>query len=286
MSEENNETEEGVHEYGGSSTFEDMEAARNRPPRTNLNEIKVEDEDVDEDFRGKSVAEIIEQAKRLKKAVEISETARLALQNSQEALTSSRQAPPPAAPAAPAPEPELNDEQLQALFDESPRKYHEYLNQQSEKRILSTLKSQIAPVLGSSADLALRDAERRYPDEFAAFGKEMKEFISRMPDKSALAQEGAIDELVDWQRGKHWKKFDEYRQSKAGNGLNDARKQMAEETPSDFARTPQVTRQNGGGGRRVQLDQVQREVAAAMGLSEEQYAEGLTPSQRTRGRNA
>lgn len=269
------EQDDGALLYGSSETLDDIGQRLATPAPTDFTKITLDGDEIPENLRGKSVTELLSQVSRLGDALRISEESRIALKNSQEALDAARSKPTSAPPPAPAPEPELNDEQLQALFDESPRKYHDYIQQQSEKRIMNQLKGQLAPVVGNSADMTVRDAKNRYVDEFAAFGKEIQDFISQMPDRSALAQPGAMDELMDWMRGKHWKKFQEHLASKGGNGLEDARHEMGSQTPQGFERSP-APRKNGGRSA-VQLDDTMKEIARALGVSEADYAASLTP---------
>ena len=281
---DNNEQDEEADEYGGNSvTFEEMEAARNQPAATDFSKITLDGDEIPEGLRGKSVSELLQQVSGLQKAVQISESARLALQNSQEALTAARSAPAPAPQPAPTPEPELTDEQLDALYQESPRKYHDYLSAQQEKRILGKIQGVIGPVLGSSADLVIRDPQNRYPDEFASIGTEIQNFVSSMPDKSTLANPGAMDDLVAYMRGKHITKYLAHIQAKNGGGLEEARESLRRETPPELSRTSTpIARTNGGKGK-IQLDETAREVARAMGLTDEQYIEGMVPSRGRRG---
>lgn len=276
MSERDEEQTEGGVEYGSSEDLESIGQRLSTPSPTDFSKITLDGDEIPENLRGKSVADLIETQKRLAEGLRISEESRLALKNSQEALEATRRGPAPAPAPAPVPEPELNDEQLQALFDESPRKYQDYLHAQSEKRIARQLQAQLAPVVGNTTEMVVRDARNRYPDEFAAFGKEMQDFISQMPNKDALAAPGAVDELVDWMRGKHWKKFQERLASKNGGGLEDARDELRSQTPQGFERQPQAKPKNGGRGP-IQLDDTMKEIARALGVSEEDYAKSLTP---------
>lgn len=276
MSERDQNQDDGAVEYGSSETLDEIGKRLETPTPTDFSKVTLDGEDIPEDLRGKSVTDLLGQISRQQEALRVSEEARLALKNSQEALEIARGRTTPPPPPAPVPDPELNDEQLQALFDESPRKYQEYLQQQTEKRLARQFQAQLAPVVGNSTDMALRDAQNRYPDEFAAFGKEIQAFISQMPDKSALAAPGAIDELMDWQRGKNWKKFQEHIASKNGGGLRDAQNDLRDQTPQGFERTPAAPKKNGGRGP-VQLDDTMKEIARALGVSEEDYAKSLTP---------
>jgi len=274
MSEENQETGSGGSEL---YTFDDMEKHYATPTPTDLSQVKLDGDEVPETLRGKSVKDLLELNNRQQEALRISEEARLALKNSQEALESSRSpAPAPVQPPAPQAEPELTDEQLDELFQNSPRKYHEYMADRAEKRVLSRVQGLISPVVGNTTDMAIRDAERRFPDEFAAFGKEIRNWISGLPDKTVLGAPGAMDEAMDYLRGKHWKKFQEHQNSKQDGGLEAARRQLAEETPTDLNRgTPKP--QNGSRKTGpVQLDQTMKDIADALGISHEDYAKGIT----------
>ena len=276
MSERDQNQDEGAVEYGSSETLDEIGKRLETPTPTDFSKVTLDGEDIPEDLRGKSVTDLLGQISRQQEALRVSEEARLALKNSQEALEIARGRTVPPPPPAPVPDPELNDEQLQALFDESPRKYQEYLQQQTEKRLTRQFQAQLAPVVGNSAEMAVRDARNRYPDEFAAFGKEMQDFISQMPDKNPLSAPGAMDELVDWMRGKHWKKFQEHIASKNGGGLRDAQNDLRDQTPQGFERTPTAPKKTGGRGP-VQLDDTMKEIARALGVSEEDYAKSLTP---------
>lgn len=284
---DDNEEGTGEFEYSderslGGHDFTDLEESSGRQPKPKASEFVIDDEEAPEDLRGKSAADVLAELKRAREALRISEDARLALVNSQEALTDARKAPVAAPIAAPDPDPELTDEQLDALYEESPRKHAEYLQQRTETRLMRAVEQRVAPLAGSSSALMLRDAESRYPDEFAVFGKDIQNFISSMPDKSALSNPKAMDDLVDYMRGKNYKKFEEYRLNKNKGDIDEARDSMRRETPPGFERQPRLVGGSGGGGRKggVQLDQTQREVAAALGLSEAEYAEGIPANQR------
>jgi hypothetical protein len=268
------ENNEGAVEYGGSNdSIEEFGQRFSTPTPQDLSQIKLEGDTIPENLRGKSVSDVLAEQARLRQALQLSEDARLALKNSQEAVTSANRAPAPAAPPAPVPEQELNEEQLQELFDQNPRKYQDYLTQRTEQRLMRAVQGSIAPVVNSSADLVLRDAQNRFPDEFAAFGEDIQSFISALPDKSSLANPGAMGELMDYMRGKHWQKFSRHLAQKSGGRLEDVRQELGNQTPSDFSNSPQPPRQRGGS---VQLDDTMKQIADALGVSYEDYAKGLT----------
>ena len=282
MSERNEETQEseGVIEYGSREDLDEIGQRYATPTPTDYSKVTLDGEDIPEAFRGKSVSDLVTTISRLGDALKVSEDARVALKTSSEALAEARRAPPPAAPPpAPQPDPELNDEQLQALYDESPRKYQDYLAQQSERRMTRMMQGYLAPVVGNSADMALREARQRFPEEFVAFGKDIEKFVSEMPDKNILATPGAVDQMMDYMRGKNWKAFQDHIAAKQNGSLREAQHQLSAQTPADFSRSPApapVPRSGGGARRPVQLDDTMKEIAAILGVSEEDYAKGLT----------
>src|SRR5262245_54445733 len=137
MSEKNEEQEsEGVVEYGSREDLEEIGERYAQPSATDFDSVVLEGDEIPEGLRGKSVSYLVGQFSRLGEALKVSEDARAALKTAGEALSEARRAPASAAPPpGPVAEPELNDDQLQALYDESPRKYQDYLAQQSEKRM-------------------------------------------------------------------------------------------------------------------------------------------------------
>ena len=276
MSETNEERDEGAVEYGSAESLDEIGERLAEPTPADFSKVVLDGAEVPEAFRGKSVADLVTQLSRLGEALKVSEDARVALKNSSEALSEVRRPQSPTSPQAPAPEPELNEDQLQALYDENPRKYQDYLAQQAEKRMMAAVRGAIGPVVTSSADMALREARQRFPDEFSAFGKEVEKFISEIPDRSVLTAPGAVDQLMDYMRGKHWQAFQAHLANKQGT-LDTARRTLSEQTPTDFSRisqsSPAVVRRN---GKPIQLDDTMKEIARVLGVTEEDYAKSLT----------
>jgi hypothetical protein len=271
------ERDEGAVEYGNNATtFDEMEAANSAPNRPDLSAVKLEGDDIPEFVRGKSVSEALSLLQRQQQALEISENARLALKNSQEALETSRSVPAPQPVATPAPEPEHSEQELRELYERDPFAYQQLMNERLEKRILGNVQSQIRPAIGASADLALRNARTEYADEFAALGPEIENMISKLPDKSVLANAGAIDDLVSYVRGKHVAKYIAHINSKTQPSLEDARRSSASNALTSFNSTPQVPRSTNS----VQLDDTEIEVARALGVDPADYAKNKQTRKR------
>ena len=266
----------GAVNYGGpeSVSFDDIAARNTETEQFDPNGIKLEGDAIPEAFRGKSVAELVALASGQQKALEISENARLALKNSQEALEASRgtaTAPAPA-PAA-TPEPEHTEEELRELYDKDPFAYQQLMNDRLEKRILGNVQQRLAPVVDSSVDRVIRDARSQYPDDFAALGQDIERMISQLPDRRVLSAPGAMDDLVAFVRGKNIQKYVAHINSKGTEDLNAARREAGEQTPTEFNRTPVPPRPRGNS---QQLDETEKAVADALGVSHADYAKNKT----------
>lgn len=267
-------TESGFGEH--RVTLDDIGSMNETPTAPDYSKVTLEGDEIPEELRGKSLSDALKELSGLKNALKISEDARIALKNSQEALETRQQTPSPTPPPSPAPEPELTEDQLKELFESDPFKFHQYQAQQLEKRLLGTVQRSVQPVVGSAADFAIRESRSRFPDEWKAFGKEIETMISQLPDRSALANPGAMDQLMNYARGTHWQKFQEYLNSKNGGTLDEARDSLARETPQDFSRAPKQPSSPTPSRRQIQLDDVQKQIADAMGISHADYAKNIT----------
>lgn len=264
-------------------TMDDIGSMNATPDAPDYSKITLDGQDIPEDLRGKPLNDAIREISGLRNALKISEDARIALKNSQEALERGHAPAPPPPPSGPAPEPELNEDQLKELFENDPFKYHQYQAQQTEKRLLGMVRQQVQPIQGSAADFAIRQSKSTYADEWAAFGKDIETLISQAPDKSVFAAPGTMDQLMDYARGRNWKQFQEYLNSKNGGTLDSARQALASETPQDFSRT--TPKAPNGSRKAQQLDETQKAIADAMGISHADYAKNITTDDLRRMRH-
>lgn len=177
-------------------TLEEIEAqtalAAQEGKKLDLNS-KLED-GVPEEFKGKTVSEVLQLAKGTMDGLKVSETRRLELE-------SKVQAPIVQAPPEPKLEPELTKDQLKALYDSEPMAAIEYMSTQAEKRATVNLEKRILPLLAGSATNAEEMAKRKYPDEFALFSGDIAEIVNRVPDRTVLAQPKTWDDLIAYVRG-------------------------------------------------------------------------------------
>lgn len=263
-------TDTGAVEYGSKrgTDFDEIERRNSLPTPTDFSKITLDDDDVPASLRGKTVADAIAHAKALQNALEISENARLALKNSSEALAevrsgqqSQQNLPVPAAPHRKSPE------EWRELFDTDPFEYQQQKLAELKDEMLGTMQSAIAPIAGSASEFSQRDAQSRFPDEYAALGKEINETVARIQDKSALVNPGAMDELISYVRGKHVTKYIEYLNRKNGQDLSSARVEASRQTPNDFATTPQRRTRSPS----KQLDETEKEIARALGVTYDDF---------------
>lgn len=270
MSEDNEERSD--HEFGSNSVdFNELEARNAVPAATDYTKLTIEGEGVPEGLKGKSVADAIAMYDRALVALRASEESRQALKASSEALTEVRSRPndTPVAPTTPT-EPELTLDQWKELYETDAFSYHEKKAEQLRRDMAANLQTSIAPLAGSAADLALANARTKYPDEFAALGKDIESMISRIPDKRALSSPGAIDDLVAYVRGKEFDKFYAFKQTKNGvETLDNARHEAAEVVPRDSSVLPQPRKVVSSS--RKQIDDTEKIVADALGVSYEDF---------------
>jgi hypothetical protein len=267
--------EYGEEETPHSMSLEEIEQRNSQPAAQDFTKIKLEGDGVPEILRGKSVADLVAGYDTTIKALRASEEQRQALSNSQAALSEvrNRGASQQQAAPAPVPEPEMTTEQWKQLFEDDPFTYHEKKAELLERKTSRILQESIAPLAGSAADQSLTLARSKYVDEFAALGQEIDQTISSLADKRALSAPGAMDELIAYVRGKNFDKFYNYKLSKGGESLDDARREAASVAPRDASVITQPRRQSNSRSR--QMGDLEKQVAQALGVSEEDYAKHM-----------
>lgn len=268
---------EGEMEVGGSQpqiTYLDEIGEMQQEGQSGVNpaEMKLDGESIPEEFRGKTLADLLGQVSGFKTALQTSEEARRQALATAEALSQGRREAP-AAPPAPAEEPkEWSEEELKKLHDEDPFKYQQVRFEMMERRLARNVDARITPMAGATADAAERVARAQFPEEFQLLGKEINDFVSQaFPDKSVLAQPGAWDRVVKYVRGEHIDKIISHREQKKATE-NGRQRQDAE---SDAA-PPSLGSNRAPSGRQGKLtpanmDSTQKEIARNLGISDEDY---------------
>jgi hypothetical protein len=236
-----------------------------------LDEIKVEGEDIPENYRGKSVREVLNQAKTLE------DTLRLSEQGRQQALTMAQMAAnaremPREQPKAAEPEPLITADEVAVAFQDDPAKgiaLMSKMNEQTIARAATSFAARIDPLLAGTSSAIESEARRRYPDEFGLYAEEIKAVLEKIPNKNAMSTPDSWDDLIAYVRGKNPDKLFQHRISKEQAGraaaAQEDQRNVAGVTMSSSQRTPAPVGS-------IVMDDTTREVCKVMGISEADYA--------------
>lgn len=180
-------------------------------------DVKLEGDNVPENLRGKSLADVIEQSARIAEALRISEDARLALARSTEPRTVVVERD--RAPAGPT---ELTEDQLNTLFQENPAAAAAYVTDRTERRMAAHFEQRFGSMASAGIGNARALAEKAYPLEFAIFKNDIDQIVGQMTDKSALGSVDGWGKLVSYVRGQDGN-IDKFVEAKAGSRRDEAR---------------------------------------------------------------
>jgi hypothetical protein len=237
-------------------------------PAPKPEEIKLEGDLIPENLRGKTVADALTEANRLKEALRISEEAR---QNTQRQFDLAIRAPAPAAPPPPAPEVEYTEEQLAEMHSTDPIKFTTYLTQRAIRQAERNLEARLGPLFQGTANATEATARTKYATEFKLFGDQIESIISQLPGgKAQMANPQAWDDLIALVRGRpgNFEKVMQHN-SDAALAAQLASAQEAERLRSAHT-VPSVVR-GGAPSSPAQLDATQLEIADKLGLSPQEY---------------
>lgn len=241
-----------------------------------LEEIKIEGDNVPEQLRGKSVADVVTTMQGLEDAVKASEKGRMELKDQFNALKAQLAVQPAAtttaaaALAADAPR-VLDREEIAKLYEDDPLKAIGVMNEQMGERLDRNLDARLKPLMTGSADTAEANARMRYKEEFELFGDEIKTVLAQVPDKSVMNSAKSWDDLVAYVRGQNVDKLIQHRGEQAAK-LKEVEALEAAAASTGFSGTggaqrppPVVTQVTG------QLDGTQREIAKGLGMTDDDY---------------
>lgn len=227
---------------------------------------------IPEQFRGKSVNDLLEEIRKREEALRISEEARQ--RTLEEAV---RRPAPPAVPPPPAPEePKLpTKEELAAMYAEDPIAALEIYGQFVEQRITKNLSGRMAPLADAGVVAAEQVARAKYAEEFELFGSEIDKAKGMIPDKSFLANPQNWDQLIAYVRGTpgNFERLIEARNKKNAD-LAAAAARNAQAATSGFQSTARVTPpvRTEGDPSYHGLDETERKVAETLGQSYADFA--------------
>lgn len=247
-------------------TFEEIAAASETKEPVKAADIKLEAEDLPEDIKGKTAADIAQLVDGLKKSLLQSEAERQRLA-SQPAPTAP--AAPAPAPAAPEPPP-LTDEQLTTLYQEKPLDAIRYMTEQANKRAEANWDRRITQLVGGTIDSARAEAQRKYSEEFQLFGDQIDEMLKQIPNAQAMASGKAWDDLVSYIRGQpqNIEKLIEHRTAKSKAAVEAAAREeqvaLAGVSVPSAVRTPAP--------KSGSLDALELEIAKNLNMTPQDYA--------------
>lgn len=208
---------ENEGQAGSSSTTLEEFEREVAAPAAPATSIKLEGDDVPEEFRGKSVAEVLAMTSAMGKSLRISEDARLALANSAKERTDNP--PPPEAPIQREPEiPQITREQLKELYDTDPIQAIEVMQQTALARAEQHVNRRMEQLQVGVIDNAEKWAREEFKDEFEVLGKDIENFRKSLPNQAAFTTKKGWQDLVSYVRGQpgNFEKFMEHKQNGGG----------------------------------------------------------------------
>lgn len=242
-----------------------LEADAQKP--ADLAAIKVDGDAVPEHLRGKSADDLLKHVQALESSLKKSEEARLQPQVT-ERVIERPVIQPPAAPQAPqAP----TKEQLAQMFQENPVDALELYGQYMAQNLYRNFEARLGGITQSSMQAAERQARERYKEEFELFGDQIERVKAALPDPSSLSQPQSWDDLMAYVRGQphNFERLVEHRAKKAAPTRAEAQQEQVVAAPAHItpaARTPAPT------GGAVELDELEREIARNLNMTEAEYA--------------
>lgn len=254
---------------GGAAAldFEELEAL-SQPPAQQVDPstLKLDGEAIPEPLRGKTLNEVLALQAEMQRGLEASRTQIESLRALNEAR--SQQPAAPSAPAQPQAEPEMSQAQLKEMYERDPFEYQQYMFSQMDKKIAKQVDSRVSPMAATTASAAEAQARAKFAEEFEVLGPEINQVLAQVPDRSALAQPGAWEQLMFYVRGQHMDKLLNARTAKANErSLAEARQREAQ----NGGVMNDGSRRSGGRAAIGELSATQKEICQVMGISEADY---------------
>lgn len=243
-------------------TMEEIEeqlAAAEAPKPVNLSETKLDGDEVPEEFRGKTLADVLKGVGTMKDALRISESARQAAEAAREASSAARSTPAPVVQE----EPEMTREQLKELYDNDPLAAIEKMQEISMKNAERHLASRLAPLEGGVTQAAENWARQEFATEFELFGKEISDFVAQMPNKAVFSTKKGWEDMVAYIRGRqgNLEKYIDHKQNGRGKSPSDARSEQINDAGfQGSGDTPRISIPKSAAG----LDETQKKIAQRM----------------------
>lgn len=211
----------------------------------------------EEESKGPSITEVMEQVNKLQNALKVSEEARM---QAQQMATQQGQQQEEEAP--------LTDDELAQLMQTDSIAAVRYMQDRALKEAEKHLERRLAGLSIGSVVAGKTAAAARYPTEFQLFEKEIEAAINQLgpQQREALADPKNWDQLIGYIRGQPGN-FERYLQHHTQQTPEAARQNA--EVNSGFAATTrrvQPVTQNSAG-----LDDIQLKIAEELGITPEDY---------------
>ena len=265
----------GTKHPAAAATFDQIEEGLKAPEQVDLTKVDLgEGEDLPDELKGKTAAELLQHTIALSNAVKTSEAARKD-QAAQMTEMTARLAAHQVAPAAVVPqevpeEKELTLDEYEKLYEDSPLKAMVAMTSAAEKRLAKNLDARMVPLTMGSADTAEANARQTYKVEFELFKPDIDAIISRLPSKASLSSAKAWDDLISYVRGqpgnmeKLFERRDASTRAEAEKKAQEAEAAAAGVSLSGGERPPAAVPAG-------QLDPTEKEIAKGLGMSDADY---------------
>ncbi len=207
-------------------TLDEMEeSTREETPQPKPEDIKTPD--------GKSLAEILERQARLEESLRLSESARVALQES-------AKRPEPVREEAPQPirEP-LTREKLAEVFAEDPIKAVAMMQDDAMERAAAHVEARLNQLQAGTVDQAENWAKQEFKDEFAVLGDQIEDFRRKIPNQAVFTTKQGWEDLISYVRGQrgNFEKYLEYKTNGPKKTPAEARREVELDTGFTPTRT-------------------------------------------------
>lgn len=264
----------GPSEVGFSEMESQLQEIETGKLKSNLDEIKLDAEDVPENLKGKTARDVLNYVKSVEESLRVSETARQqALATAQLASQRVGEAPKPPAPPA---KKVFSKEELKEMYDNDPLAAIEAMQSQAIDIAAEHFSRRIEPMIVGSQQTAEQQARQKYPDEFEVFEKEIKEVVANLPDPGSLSNLSTWDNIVTFARGKDYMRLVNHQAARERTKSEAA---ALENERNNVGFSPGPQRRAPAPKGKVVLDATSQEIARNLGMTDEDYIKwGGSPS--------
>lgn len=225
--------------FGESVTIDDLDdKAPDDKPKGG--DALADGDDIPDEYKGKSVNEIIKIANAARDGVRSATSAAEAARAAADVAAQSYRQP---APVADEPK-DLTRDELQALYDEDPVKMIEAVESQAARRIDRHIEQRLAPLTAGTMSAAENWAKEEFPEEFELFGDDLKKLVDSVPNKAVFTSKDGWQDAIAYVRGRkgNFEKLVKHRQDKEEATSRDASRGRERDTAGFGGRSNSGTR--------------------------------------------